>query len=292
MGFSCCAGLKNEIFINNSKDFSYHFRKTHFGQKRNLYDFRCPVCNETLINVNYIKCHFVTQHRELVQFFDDESSQLNEPTTDQPQIGEIEDDSDSSMDFQLDNDSDAIDLPQDEQQIVLDATNEFECDNSDVIQVQGEQSDSDADLFECELNQPTTSSASACAQVNRLQTHRCRSNKQVCLDLMRDIKKNTSTSESALLYITRKISQVLLDKRNEGKLNLEFLVDFKKYTGSCYYLNKEQILSNNILIKEFELSNGLQQPFYRVSFRYIIEQLVSHSKLLDLIITQSDSKFY
>ena len=159
-----------------------------------------------------------------------------------------------------------------------------------IVALDEQQADSDADdQLECELDQTATSSATACSAANRSNVRR--SNKQLCLDLMRDIKKNTSMAESSLTYVTRKFGQMLLDLRSAGRLNLEFINDFNKYAGSCYYLNKEQISSNNILIKEFQLSNGVQQPFYRISFRYIIEQLISHQKLLDLILKQSNRKF-
>ena len=153
MGFSCCVGSKSEIFIDNANDFSYHFRRTHFGKKTNLYEFRCPLCNEKLINVNYIKTHFLIRHKEQVQFFNDKLPRGDEPVRDQPQI---EDDYDSPMDFQLDGDSEVINQAQDEQQTGSPVNDQTEWGRPDsVIQFENEEqadSSSDDQFDECKFN--------------------------------------------------------------------------------------------------------------------------------------------
>lgn len=83
MGFFCCKNTKDEVFIEDSKTFSKHFRKHHFGRKRNHYDFRCPLCSTQLTNADHIKTHFKVFHRENVQFFE-EDPQPNPSNPPQP----------------------------------------------------------------------------------------------------------------------------------------------------------------------------------------------------------------
>ena len=64
----CCTGTENEIYLNDKNTFNQHYRKIHFGRKRQHHFTKCVLCLTNLNHVDSVARHFKSLHKEEAKF--------------------------------------------------------------------------------------------------------------------------------------------------------------------------------------------------------------------------------
>lgn len=306
MGFYCCRNTSDEVFINDSKTFSEHFRKLHFGKKRSHFGFNCPLCSASLTNVDSIKRHFSRIHSDSVKFFNNEEDltlqDQRQPSVPQNQLvssqfsaihqqapafpsqsSEI-----CSQPFavrtertfqQQPPDSDAPDLNDDIDFDWPAFRDEQSDENSMIIDPSASSSNIDAAIGAlCEQSSGQSGYYSVRTEV---------------LNVLKSSKSQFNASEKAITGISHKWIDFFEEASKRGtEFTPEFFNQTRKYSN-FYHLNAEQfgkVNESSILMQRTATKGDLTAPYYYTSFRHLIGRIVRNPKFLKLILEESKTQ--
>lgn len=282
-----CGFRSGVDFINDERSFQEHvrkaFRKTNPIQKC---PYICPLdyCRTEISHQYNVRRHFKDFHSELVPFLIPSSRRSASTSVNRSNF--------SPTSFEFDHNlpnvhpSSSESANHESPPTLGFDSNDFDIDFTSKLLANDQPSDDPIAQEETPVYRDCWQSFVNTLEITKIE------------NLLRKARIETASPESAISKIFLMASNHFAKTFEEkGILNedaRQVFIEFNKYAGSFYYVNRDTIRPNNEeVLREFQLEPkiaGTKLPFYYVSIIHLIQKLASSGRFMKAVLLENRGK--